>query len=94
MDARFLYRLDNHDVTHANYMDLVFKSNISNGASTLDAYFIFEFSDIVISADGKFEIADTDLNTRYVCGINYNELYGKVILSKEDSYAISQIIVP
>ena len=94
MDALFLYRLDNHDVTHANYLDLVFKSNISNGASTLDICFIFEFSDIVISADGKFEIADTDLSARYVCGVNYNDLYGKVILSKEDSYAISQIIVP
>lgn len=94
VDALFLYRLDNHDVTHANYLDLVFKSNISNGASTLDICFIFEFSDIVISADGKFEIADTDLSARYVCGVNYNDLYGKVILSKEDSYAISQIIVP
>lgn len=94
IDERFLYRLDNHDVTHSNYLELVFKSNISNGTSTLDVYFIFEFPDMVISADGRFEITDSDLAGRYVCGVDYNDLYGRVILSKEDSYAISQIKVP
>lgn len=90
-DARFLYRLDNHDVRQMNYIELIFKSDISNGASNMDVYFIFEFADSVITADGTFQISRNDLKNKYVCGTDYNDLFGRVVLSKENSYAISQI---
>jgi len=91
IDAKFMYKRDGHDVTQHNYVELIFKAVVSNGTSSPDVYFIFEFPDSVINADGTFEIIANDLSSKYTCSTNYNDIYGKVILSKEDSYTISQI---
>lgn len=89
--AEFLYRLDNHDVKQMNYIEMIFKADISNGTSDMEVWFIFEFADSIITSDGAVEITKSDMKSRYVCGTDYNELYGRVVLSKENSYDISQI---
>lgn len=90
-DARFMYRREGHDVKHINYIQLVFKSDISNGVSQLEVYFVFEFPDTVISADNTFQIARNDLKNKYVCDIDYNSLHSSMVLGREDAYTISQI---
>lgn len=90
-DAKFLYRRDGHDVKHINYIELIFKSNISNGVSQLEVYFIFEFPDMVLSTDKTFQITRNDLKNKYICDIDYNSIYSSMILGRENVYTISQI---
>lgn len=74
-----------------NYIYLLFKSNVSNDNTTTDMYFAFEYTDGIVTNSGEFSIAHNDEANRYICGMNYEEIYSKVVLSKENSYSIKEI---
>jgi len=89
--AVYLSKKENAEVTSNNYIYLLFKSNISNGTTTSDIYFAFEYSDGIITNDAKFIISDNNQSARYICGLNYDDIYSRVITSKESSYLVTEI---
>jgi hypothetical protein len=74
-----------------NYVEMLYKANIENASGAVDVYFAFEFPSAIRSADGTFQLNSSDLAGKYSCGMDYNELYGQVVLSKENSYDIFDI---
>ena len=89
--AVYLTKKVNTDVITNNYIYILFKANISNGSTTSDIYFAFEYPDGIITNDDKFTIAHNNQSTRYICGLNYDDILGRVITSKANSYTITEI---
>jgi len=89
--AVYLKKKENAEVNTNNYIYILFKANISNGSTTSDIYFAFEYPDSIITNDEKCVIAHDNQNTRYICGLNYDDIYSRVIGSKESSYSITEI---
>lgn len=57
----------------------VFKAGISNHNYYEEAYFIFEYSNAVLAADGTFMIGKNNPELRYVCGQDFDTLYNELI---------------
>ena len=89
--AVYLSKKVNAEANTNNYIYLLFKSNISNGSTTSDIYFAFEYPDGIITNDEKFAIAHNNQSTRYICGLDYNDIYSRIVSSKEASYSITEI---
>ena len=90
-NAVFLYKKEYAESTVQNYIYLFFKANISNGTSTENVYFSFEYPDSIMTTDGNFSMNHSDLTNRYICGMDLNDVYGRVVLSKESGYTITDI---
>lgn len=91
LSAKMLSKKNPQDEGMQNYVFLFFKANISNGVSDVDVYFAFEFSPVIKMSDGNFKVGEIDLKGKYLCGMDYNTLYGQVVLSKENSYNIFDV---
>lgn len=89
--AVYLSKKENAEVNTNNYIYLLFKSNISNGSATSDIYFAFEYVDGISTNDGKCMITHDNQSTRYICGINYDDIFSRVVSSKENMYTITMI---
>jgi len=89
--AVYLSKKVNAEGTSNNYIYLLFKANISNGSTTADIYFAFEYPDGIITNDETFIIAHNNESTRYICGMNYDDIYSRVVGSKEISYTVTEI---
>lgn len=89
--AVYLDKKENAQANTRNYVYLFFKSNISNGSTTSDVYFAFEYTDGLMTTEDKFSISYNNQSSRYICGLSYENLYSSVILSKEGTYLTSEI---
>jgi len=89
--AVYLSKKPYAEVTSNNYIYILFKSNISNGSTTSDIYFAFEYPDSIITNDDKCTIVHSNQSSRYICGLNYDDIYSRVIGSKENSYSVTEI---
>lgn len=91
INALFLSKKENAQVTINNYIYFIFKSNISNDSTTSDIYFIFEYTDGILNSMDKFEISHNNQGERYICGLSFEDIYGRVVISKETTYTIKEI---
>lgn len=89
--AVYLSKKENAEVNTNNYIYILFKSNISNGSVTSDIYFAFEYLDGILTNDGKFMITHDNQSKRYICGLNYDDIFSRVVSSKENMYIITMI---
>ena len=89
--AVYLSKKEKAEVNTNNYIYMLFKSSISNGSTTSDIYFAFEYLDGIITNDATFTIAHNNQSTRYICGLNYDDIYSRVVTSKETSYLVTEI---
>lgn len=89
--AEFLNKKENAEPSTRNYIYLLFKSNITNGTATADIYFAFEYLDGILTTEDKCAIAHDKQSTRYICGMDYENIYSRTIQSKEVSYQITEI---
>ena len=89
--AVYLSKKEKAEVNTNNYIYMLFKSSISNGSTTADIYFAFEYMDGIITNDATFTIAHNNQSTRYICGLTYDDIYSRVVTSKETSYLVTEI---
>lgn len=89
--AYFLKKNEEGTAGDDNYIYMIFKANITNGDSDEDVYFAFEYPNGILNADGSFSLAHNDEATRYQCGISYDDLFNKIITSKQDLYTTTEL---
>lgn len=87
----FLTKKENAEVDTRNYIYYIYKSNISNDSVTADIYFAFEYFDGIITTDDKCVISHENQSVRYICGLDYDNIYGRTVNSKAGSYEIIEV---
>lgn len=91
LDAAFLYRKNPAEEGVMNYIYLFEKADISNGTSVETVYFAFELTEAVRTVNNGFSVNASDLKNKYICGTDYNDMYSRLVLSKENSFTIHSI---
>ncbi len=61
-----------------NRLYYVFKAGVCNHNYYEEAYFIFEYANAIVAADGTFMIGRNNPELRYVCGVDFDALYNEL----------------
>ena len=87
----FLSRSAQGASPYENVILYVFEAAIANNNYTEYGFFIFEYTNAIRSGDGEFMIGRNNPELRYVCGLDFDELYNDIVKDMEYQYS-SQLL--
>jgi len=74
-----------------NYIYFIYSADVSNSSESQKLYFGFEFSQGYVTVEGKFNIAKDEIEQRYSCSADYDDIYEELAGSKEEKYNIQNL---
>ncbi len=74
-----------------NYIYFIYSADVSNSSESQRLYFGFEFSQGYVTVEGKFDIAKDEIEQRYSCSADYDDIYEELAGSKEENYNIQNL---
>lgn len=87
----FLTRKNQNEGTIENYLYLIYRADIANSDTSMEAFFAFEYTQAFVTVEGKFDIGHDYPEKRYKCGVDYDSLYASVIGEKEALYQVYEM---
>ena len=74
----FLSKKPGSDAVYENIIILVFAVGLKNNYYSEDGFFLFQYTNGVLTSDGKFMIGRNNSELRYVCGTDFGSLYDEL----------------
>ena len=84
----FLTRSAQGASPYENVILYVFEAAIANNNYTEYGFFIFEYTNAIRNGSGEFMIGRNNPELRYVCGLDFDELYNDLVKDMEYQYSV------
>lgn len=81
----------NAQTENENYIFFIYQGKVANWTYSEDAFFCFSYTNAVVLADGKFQVASDSPEQRYTCATSYDRLYSKTIKELESNFDLIEI---
>jgi hypothetical protein len=91
IEAYMLSRKNPNEGNMDNYLYLFYETDLSNQDTAIKAYFVFEYTQGYITADGEYSIDRDRPLTNYYCGTDYDILYQELINEKNLTYYVNKV---